>query len=186
MRILCVDDDPVARVIYKRGLGGALPDDEITEADSGEAAIAKLADSQYDMVITDLSMPGKSGIDVLAAARAGEFNTEVIMVTGKASVGSAVEAMRGGARDYIEKPIDIPLLCEKIENIREYQARMAEAEDLRAAKDVYEEQASHEVRMLEIRVSKIESRIGEALKVLENGRTPEQVDAAIEILKTAA
>jgi DNA-binding NtrC family response regulator len=189
MRILCVDDDPVARAIYARGLGEALPQDEIFQASSGEEAIHLLHHGHYDLVITDLQMPGQTGLDVLKAAREIDATTELIVVTGKASIRSAVEAMRYGARDFIEKPIDIPLLCEKVENTREYHARARDAEELREAKDLYEQQASKEVRLLELRISGLESRLQDALCVLrdaEQGAPEERVRRAVSILESAA
>ncbi len=189
MKILCVDDDPVARAIYTRGLGEALSDDEISEAASGDQAIGYLEDNVVDVVITDLSMPGLSGLDVLREAKEKDPSIEVIMVTGKASIASAVEAMHGGARDYIEKPIDIPLLREKLENIREFHRRSREAEDLRAAKEVYEEQASREVRLLELRLQKMESAVADALDAIEGKDETELEDRlqrAVDILKAAS
>jgi len=189
MRILCVDDDPVARAIYARGLGEALPQDEIFQASSGEEAIHLLQHGHYDLVITDLQMPGQTGLDVLKAAREIDATTELIVVTGKASIRSAVEAMRYGARDYVEKPIDIPLLREKVENTREYYARTRDAEELREAKELYEEQASREVRLLELRISSLESRLNGALAVLQDdeaGAAPERIRRAVTILESAA
>ncbi len=189
MRILCVDDDPVARAIYARGLGEALPQDEIFQASSGEEAIQLLQHGHYDLVITDLDMPGKTGLDVLQAARAIDATTELIVVTGKASVRAAVDAMRYGARDFIEKPIDIPLLREKVENTREYCARARDAEELREAKELYEQQASKEVRLLELRISSLEARLNNALAVLQDdgqGTAPERVRRAVTILESAA
>ncbi len=189
MRILCVDDDPVARVIYTRGLGEALPQDQICEASSGEAAIRLLEQGQVDVVITDLAMPGMSGLEVLRRARELDPYTEVVVVTGKASVESAVEAMRGGARDYIEKPIDIPLLCEKIENIREYHQRARDVEELQDAKERYEEQASKEVRLLELRISRLQTQVAEALQLLRDdaaGDLRERLRRAADVLDSAA
>ena len=189
MKILCVDDDPVARAIYTRGLGEALPQDEISQASSGEEAVHLLEHGPYDVVITDLQMPGKSGLEVLRTARGIDPPAEVIMVTGKASIKSAVEAMRCGARDYIEKPIDIPLLREKVENIREYYVRARDAEEMREAKELYEEQASREVRLLELRISQLETQVQEALTVLREGeqeRAEDRVRRAMTILDSAA
>jgi len=189
MRILCVDDDPVARAIYARGLGESLLRDEICQASSGDEAVHLLAHSRYDVVITDLQMPGLSGLDVLRAARGIDPPAEVIMVTGKASIKSAVEAMRCGARDYIEKPLDIPLLREKLENIREYCLRVRDAEDMREAKEMYEEQASREVRLLELRVCELETRVQAALTVLrddDHAHAEDRLRRAATILDSAA
>ena len=188
MRILCVDDDPVARVIYTRGLGEVLPEDEIQAAASGEEAIELLNRLRFDVVVTDLAMPGLSGLDVLRAARDRDGATEVIVITGKASIVSAVEAMRDGARDYIEKPIDVGLLREKLENIREYQRRARESEELREAKEQVETQAGKELRLLELRISRLEEQRQQALEILRDGSGGEielRVDRALRVLDAA-
>ncbi len=149
MKILCVDDELVARKIYEKGLAIQLPDDYILLADCARKAREIMDNDQIDVVITDLVMPEETGIDLLRTIRDQSAWTEVILVTAHASLDTAVEAMRLGARDYIEKPIDISLLCEKIENIREYQRRANESEDYRHAKEMVEIDAAEEISLLE-------------------------------------
>jgi len=100
-KILVVDDElPVCRSV-----GGALKDTYTVEtALSGEEAIRKGHDTEFDVVITDLMMPGLSGMELLKELRANKPDTRVIMITGYPSVKSAVESIKQGAFDYIPKP----------------------------------------------------------------------------------
>jgi DNA-binding NtrC family response regulator len=184
MRILCVDDDTAAREIYSLGLKKALPDDYTEVAESGEEALEKMKESTFDVVITDLMMPGLDGLEVLAEIREEYPMVEVIMVTGGPSVETAVDAMRKGARDYMEKPINISLLAEKMENVRDYLGRMHETEDLLLAKETTEQHAGLELHELETMLQQYEDKANEALDALQDD-TPaeERIKKATAILQ---
>jgi diguanylate cyclase (GGDEF)-like protein len=74
---------------------------------SGEDAVMKLRDQRFDYVITDLMMPGMSGLQVLETVKQLDPETEVVVMTGYASLNTAVECMKLGAADYLNKPINI-------------------------------------------------------------------------------
>jgi DNA-binding NtrC family response regulator len=101
-RILIVDDDLAFRV----GTVALLADAHMTTsaAENGEQAKSLLAERQFDLVLSDLVMPGMNGIDLLQYIKALRPELPVIMVTGFASIDTAVQAMRLGARDYVTKP----------------------------------------------------------------------------------
>ena len=166
MRILCVDDDSIARVIYMQGMTSAFTEDEICVAESGQNALDLIMEDPFDIVITDLMMPGISGMDLLLKIKELTPLCQVIMVTGKASVDTAVESMRRGARDYIEKPIDIPLLKIKTDNIREYFNSIRDAEEMREAKEQFEENAGKEVHKLEVKLQTAETALYKALEIM--------------------
>lgn len=114
MRILVVDDnrssaDALARALAKRGdLAEAVYD--------GEAALARLAEHEPpEMILTDLRMEPIDGIEVLRAARAQTPPVEVIVFTAYGEVGTAVEAMRLGARDFLTKPISLEQLVSRLD-----------------------------------------------------------------------
>ncbi len=88
----------------------------VSTAKNGEEAVKNLADYNYDMVITDLKMEMVDGISVLKAAKAKNSATEVFILTGFASVNSAIDALRLGAADYMLKPYDRDELFMRIEN----------------------------------------------------------------------
>ncbi len=104
-RALLIDDDTTALELIKdllepKGI-------QVHLADSVERGIEKLTYHSYQVVVTDLKMPGKSGMDMLDYCRAHFSEIPVVILTGHATVPSAVEALKKGAFDYISKPIQI-------------------------------------------------------------------------------
>jgi DNA-binding NtrC family response regulator len=82
----------------------------VQEAGSGEEAVALLRDpgtSPFDVVLSDLRLPGQDGLGVLRAARERDARTSVVLLTGYASIETAVDAMREGAFDFVQKPLDL-------------------------------------------------------------------------------
>lgn len=112
--ILVVDDETVIREGLQRVLEGDLF--EVETCSSGYHAIERLQEKEYGLIITDLKMPGMNGIEVLKAVKALQPDIPVIMITGFASIDTAVEAMKNGAADYISKPFSPDLLLEKVQN----------------------------------------------------------------------
>ncbi len=102
-RVLVVEDRPSVLKLISTVLEVA---HEVTSAPDGAAALALLASRQFDVVLTDVRMPGASGFDVLRAVRARWPRTRVVMITAYANVADAVAAMRLGAHDYLAKPLD--------------------------------------------------------------------------------
>lgn len=101
-RILVVDDDPVIRKGLKRIL--EKEDYEVEVFASGHLAIEELQQKGFDLVITDLKMPGMSGMEVLKSISILQPDVPIILITGYSTVETAVEAMKKGAVDYIAKP----------------------------------------------------------------------------------
>lgn len=120
-RVLVIDDEEdvlrnIRRVLERTGL-------TVATSDSSEAGIAQIASAEtpFDVIVTDMSMEhGESGIEVLKAAFARDLFAEVIVMTAYGSVANAVECMRRGAFDYIEKNVpgvdSYELLSSKIES----------------------------------------------------------------------
>jgi two-component system, NtrC family, response regulator AtoC len=107
-RILIVDDEASGREALSLLLGRE--GYQIRTAASGEEALDILHDTPLEIVVTDLLLPGLSGIDILKHVKKESPYTSVILITGNASAESAVEAMKEGAFDYISKPIDFEKL----------------------------------------------------------------------------
>ena len=102
-RILIVDDNENMR----RLLGDILtPQHDIVLAADGAAARAQLEEGEFDVVLTDVRMPGLDGFELVKLMKERWPLTEVVVMTAYASIPSAVEAMRRGAYDYIQKPFD--------------------------------------------------------------------------------
>ena len=104
-RILIVEDrDPLRRM-----LSAALGQEghETVSVATGEQALVELGRRDLDLVLTDLKLPGASGLEVLAASRESQPGTPVIVMTAYGTVQTAVEAMKEGAVDFLEKPVEI-------------------------------------------------------------------------------
>ncbi|NQU08953.1 MAG: response regulator, partial [Candidatus Abyssubacteria bacterium] len=101
-QILIVEDDEM----QKRQLSRALkrPERDIVTASSGEEALRLLAGQRFDLVISDLKMPGISGLELVERIRTASPHTSLLLVTAHASVDSAIEAMKIGVEDYMTKP----------------------------------------------------------------------------------
>ncbi len=103
-KILVVDDELFFRQLYRdllEDVGYA-----VVVCSSGDEAVRLLEAEAFDLVLSDVVMPGRSGIDVLRFAKALPSPPEVVMVTGYASLDSAIESLKNGARDYLVKPFN--------------------------------------------------------------------------------
>lgn len=110
--ILIVDDDPGQRSLLTTFLSGQ---GFLTiTASSGEAALSLLADKKVDMMISDVRMGGMTGLETMREARLRHTNLPVLMVTAYADIRDAVNAMKDGAVNYLEKPIDLDELLSTV------------------------------------------------------------------------
>jgi DNA-binding NtrC family response regulator len=130
-RILIADDHDAIRRGLVRGLTEA--GHEVDEASNGNAAIERLHDGYYDVVLSDLKMGGSDGMDVLRTTRALHPTTAVILMTAFGTVNTAVEAMKIGAFDYVQKPFEIEEMEVKIDKALEVRRLKTEIEYLRDA-----------------------------------------------------
>src|ERR671916_768330 len=136
-RILVADDHDALRRGLARGLGEAKH--EVEEASNGNAAIERLHDSYYDVILSDLKMGGSDGMDVLRTAKALHPTTAVILMTAFGSIHTAVEAMKIGAFDYVQKPFEIEEMELKVEKAIEHRRLRHEIEYLRhTQQDIYD------------------------------------------------
>ena len=103
VRVLVVDDKENILKLFGKILADG---HQLTTALDGARALSLIATEEFDVVVTDIRMPGAGGFEVLAAVKARSPSTEVVMMTGYATVGDAVRAMKLGAYDYLEKPFD--------------------------------------------------------------------------------
>lgn len=129
VRILVVDDEHglcagIQEALQREGY--------IVEATTEASTALKLAqDRLYNLIISDIKMPGLSGLDLLDKVRAHHRDTLFILMTAYSTVESAVEAMKEGAYDYLPKPIDLKRLRVRVEKALEFQAVVAENNELR-------------------------------------------------------
>jgi len=141
--VLIVDDEiPFVETLVKRLKKREL---RVDFAYSGQEALDKLAaagPARTDVVILDVKMPGMDGIETLARIKEEHPLVEVIMLTGHATVESAIEGMKRGAFDYLMKPCEVDVLMAKL-------------------KEAAEKKRAHEEKILEARASLISLRRGD-------------------------
>jgi signal transduction histidine kinase/DNA-binding response OmpR family regulator len=104
-RILVVDDEVQVVHIFQDLL--TQQGYEVESCDNGDDAILKVTTGGFDLVLTDINLPGVDGLEVIRAAKAADKDTCVILITGYASTTTAIDALRQGAYDYITKPFDL-------------------------------------------------------------------------------
>ena len=123
-RILVVDDE----LIMRKSLSRWIERDgyQVETAASGEEALEKLKETRFDILLVDIKMEGMSGIEVLKRIKETDPDTAVVMITAYGSIATAIEAMKGGAQDYLLKPFDPNELGLVIDKIRDMQAQSLE------------------------------------------------------------
>lgn len=114
-KILIVEDEENIREVLARSL--AEKGFTIKTAPDSETAITDIQNREYDLVLTDLRLPGKSGLDLLDHIKKNTHDTAVILMTAYGSVENAVEAMKRGADDYVVKPFRLEEVEVKVERI---------------------------------------------------------------------
>ncbi len=128
-RILIVDDEPLVRASIAslcRALGH-----ETSECASAEEALARVAASELDVVVLDLGLPGKNGMQVLPELAQGDNAPSIVILTGLGDVPTAVEAMRRGAADFLQKPVRLEVLEPSIARALERRKLLHERDRLR-------------------------------------------------------
>jgi DNA-binding NtrC family response regulator len=133
MRVLLVEDEQTIAVTLRDDLEEA--GHTVAHVADGAQAIELLSQRAFDCVISDVRLPGADGLAVLQAAKRARPDTEVLMMTGYATVEQAVQAMRLGADDYIQKPFLNAHLIDRIARIGRVRSLILENERLRAELD---------------------------------------------------
>lgn len=115
-RVLLVDDEEdflkvLSERLKMRGL-------RVNTSISGEDALEKIEQQPFDAIIVDLSMPGMDGIETLKGIKKAHPDAEIIILTGHGSVASGITAMKEGAFDFLEKPVNIEQLLGKIDDAK--------------------------------------------------------------------
>ncbi len=128
--VLLADDEPLSREFLEEALLALGCD--VHAVEDGDAAIAALGQRAYDLVVTDLKMPGQDGMAVLAASKASDPDRPVILVTAHGTMHVAIDAMRAGAADILEKPLVIDDLQLTLERVTERRRLLRENRFLRA------------------------------------------------------
>jgi putative nucleotidyltransferase with HDIG domain len=164
-RILIVDDEPEITAILSDLFG---EQHACTTAGSAEEALERISAGEFELVISDITMPGMSGLDMIPKVKAISPNTVVVMISGMQTVESAIGALRLGAFDYVMKPFDL-------RQVEAVVKRALEHQELIIAKERYE---GHLEELVEQRTGELD----DALNSLENAyrSTLKALTAALE------
>ncbi len=114
-KVLVADDSGTMRKIIVRSLlAVGIEEDDISEASDGLQAIDRFQRGSFNIVLTDLNMPGKNGLEVIRAIRQQDADVTIIMVTTVSEKKSVLEAISAGVSDYLVRPFEAEVLREKL------------------------------------------------------------------------
>ncbi len=129
--ILVIDDEQAIRKALKEIL--SFEGFSIDEAADGAEGLKKIKEGKHDLILCDIKMPKMDGLEVLAAAKEAKPDTPFIVISGHGNIDTAVEAVKGGAYDYISKPPDLNRLLITIRNAMDKGSLVTETKTLRKA-----------------------------------------------------
>ena len=122
--VLLVDDEEqFLQVLSERLTNRGL---HVSSVTSGEEAVAMVENKNFDAVVVDLAMPGIDGIETTKKIKEKRPDLEIIILTGHATVKAGIEAMKLGAEDFLEKPVDLNVLLERIGEAKDKRMRIQE------------------------------------------------------------
>ena len=154
--VLIVDDDPELRQALPEALRIRMSGVSVETVDSAAAALERIAHRDYDAIVTDIKMPGMDGLELLAAIRTRRPDTPTLMITGLGETDLVVHALRGGACDFIRKPIDRDYFVASLRRAMETRelSRRAKEEQLALERHIGELESLVEDRTQRLRHSK--------------------------------
>jgi len=152
MKILCVDDEKIILKFYSlmfKQIKYSV--EKFFYAENGKDAIDLLHKENPDVILLDLCLPDMNGIDILKIVK--EFNPkiQVIVITGTATIESAVNAMKLGAYDYLQKPIDTTIIQTKLNNITSIIAKDKFIEEELYSREVTEDNMTELMQTMELK-----------------------------------
>ena len=115
MKILSIDDSKAVHAFLKMCFEGGSY--ELDFARDAEAGLKKISSNQYDMILLDWEMPGKTGPEALAEIRESGNKTPIIMLTSKNNTADIVRVLELGANEYVMKPFTVDIILEKIKTV---------------------------------------------------------------------
>jgi DNA-binding NtrC family response regulator len=128
-KILIVDDEAAIRSALKEVL--EYEGFTITEAADGEAALKMVLNESFDLIFCDIKMPKLDGLDFLSELKKEEIQVPVVMITGHGTIDTAVEAIKRGAYDFIQKPLDLNRVLVSTRNANKHDALIKETKTLK-------------------------------------------------------
>ena len=128
-KVLLVDDETdflsaLAERLEARGL-------KVSTATSGEDAVTNADKEGFDLIVLDMAMPGIDGLETLKRIKAKQPDAEIIMLTGQGSIKTSIEAMKLGAEDFLQKPVNITELMDKISEAKDKRMLVLQAKSVK-------------------------------------------------------
>lgn len=185
LSVLIVDDNRDLRRLLDKRLKKAGYTTEVAE--DGYQAKALLERQRYDVVLTDLILPGDiGGIEILDIAKEKDNSIEVVLITGHSSIDTAVQAMKKGAHDYLEKPINFDELLLRLDKIGNVKTIYKSAMDLRLALNTTEGEAAQTIQVLELLNSKLQRSLEDVVTVLsaESSSAEDNIANALALISS--
>ena len=136
--LLIDDEEQFLKVLEERLETRGL---KVNTATSGEDALTLVNDRNFDAIVLDLAMPGIDGIETLRLLKEKNPDLEIIMLTGHATVQKGIEAMKLGAEDFLEKPVDLSVLLERISEAKNKRILILEKKSQEAIKKIIQSKA---------------------------------------------
>ena len=167
IRVVLADDSVAMREVLAQMLDGSPDIDVVAIAEDEPTLLAAIGESRPDVVVTDVRMPGRNGIELVEELRRRGANVPVIVITGHADVPLAVQSMLAGVDDFIEKPFDDVVM---LSSIRKVLARQAG-----------DDQAQAEKRSILDRIATLSPREMEVMEGLVAGHANKAIAFDLEI-----
>ncbi len=145
-RVLIVDDDVALLEALPEALRLRMDGVIVDTCDSGSAALDRIAATDYDAIISDIKMPGIDGLALLAEIRVLRPDTPTLLITGHGEHDLAVQALRGGAYDFIQKPIDREYFVASLSRAVQTRQLTRQVKELDQLKAQFFTDVSHELR----------------------------------------
>jgi EAL domain-containing protein (putative c-di-GMP-specific phosphodiesterase class I)/ActR/RegA family two-component response regulator len=145
-QVLVVEDDPLVRRAYERVLGSSY---RVTAVESGQEALAHVASGAFSAIVSDIDIPGLTGIELLKAVRKTDLDIPVVLVTGYPSMESAQDAVNFGAFSYLTKPVEPAALRDVVSRasgLRSLLALQRAADDALGRTSEFGDRAGQEAR----------------------------------------
>lgn len=177
--ILIVEDEANIRRVLRKVLADADKTLTISEAEDGVSAISAISEVMFDLILCDIKMPKKDGIEVLSYVQEHASQTPVVMISGHGDLETAVQAMRLGAYDYIAKPPDLNHLLQTVRSGLSIQANPKKANTKRAPKKYTMVGESAPIQVIHNMVDKVAPTMARVFIQGPNGSGKELVARAL-------
>ena len=191
MHVLVVDDDPALLQALPEALRLRMSGVAVDTANSATAALDRMVGRDYDAIVTDIKMPGMDGLALLTEIRTRRPDTPILIITGHGEHALAIQALRGGAYDFIHKPIDRDQIVGSLHRAMAAHARTRRVKDRQVALErcaAELEQIAEQLGRQQARVLLVDDdpallqALPQALRLRMGGVTVETADSAAAAL----